>query len=89
MKKDEKIENSDLYRVVNFERVGAGFPKQYDLDQAMNKQPQCFWRSLKKGSTKFEDAIKICELLGLELIIRNPKTNTDHKFKTSNDGAES
>lgn len=83
----ENSENSDLFRVVNFERVGAGYPKQYQLDQAMNRQPQNFWKSLKKGTTKFDDVAKICDLLGLELIIRNPKTNTDHKFKADENEA--
>lgn len=85
-----KKNHSQLYKVVNFERVPAGFSKQYQMTEKLSYKPQqsCFWRTLKNGSTKFHDVIEICDLLGLELVIRNPKTNQEHKFNFEEDEKE-
>jgi len=73
-----KNKDSEIYKIVNIERVGAGFSKKGELNKSLNRQATCFWRTLRKGSTKFEDLIEICDLLELEIIIRNNKTHTEY-----------
>jgi len=69
---------SNLFRVINFERVGKGFSKQKQLSEALGKQSPNLWDSLRKGTTKFDLVKEIAEKLDLQIIIRNKETNTEH-----------
>lgn len=80
----KKLKESNLFRVVNFERVKKGFKNQGDLSKKLKKQDPNLWDGIRKGSTKFHDVCKICETLDLQLIIRNKETNTEH-ILTKND----
>ena len=70
--------NSKLFKVVNYERVEAGFGSIKQLAEQIERQPQGFASTLKAGSTKFCDVVKLCDEMKLQLIIRNKETNTDH-----------
>jgi len=75
----KKAQNSsNLFRVINFERVSKGFSKQKQLSEALGKQSPNLWESLRKGTTKFDIIIEIAEKLDLQIVIRNKETNTEH-----------
>lgn len=73
-------ENSKLYHAINAERIGGGFRSQAQLSRAVNRQDSNFWNQMKKGKTQFNDVVLVCDLTGLELVIRNPKTGSEHKL---------
>lgn len=73
----DKIENSDLYKAVNYEKQDFGMTKQ-QISAAVNRDNGNLWSKIKLGTVGFGIVCKVCNVLGLELIVRNPRKNCSY-----------
>lgn len=73
----KKSDPTQFYRAVNSERVNRGFKNQVDLTRKIGRHHN-MWEIMKKGSTKFSDIQAIADAMGLQIVLRNRTTNTEH-----------
>jgi len=74
---ENKNENSQLFKVLNVELKEKGINKQ-TISEDLKVQNGNLWNMIKKDSVKFKLVCKICDVLGLELIIRNKSKNCEY-----------
>jgi hypothetical protein len=74
---------SQLSTVLKIEAKDKGM-KQIDVSKMINKQDRNLWQMIRKGSVKFALVCKICDVLNLELVIRNREKNCEYIINSKN-----
>tara|TARA_R110000868_G_scaffold162277_1_gene393361 strand:+ start:170 stop:430 length:261 start_codon:yes stop_codon:yes gene_type:complete len=76
---EEKIKstNSQLYKVLNIEAHAINM-KQIDVSEKVKKQNGNLWMIIKKNTVKFNVVCAICNVLDLEIVIRNKRINCEY-----------
>lgn len=72
------MENSRIYKIVNEKRLNKGLTTT-KINEKLGKTPSApnVQRTLKSGSIKLSLLIGILNILGLELIVRDPETGEE------------
>ena len=78
------MQNSTIYNVLKVEGLNQG-KKQIDISEAIELQNSNLWKTVKKNSVKFSAVEKICNELGLEIIIRNPDRKSEYKININSE----
>jgi len=75
----EETKNSQFYKIINLERLDKKLSKE-DVSKAVGKGTTngYLWMKIKSGKINLNMITKICNACGLEIIIRNPRMNTNH-----------
>lgn len=84
VKKRSEAKNSQLYKVLNIEAHSVGM-KQIDVSEKVGKQNGNLWMIIKKNTVKFNIVCSICNVLGLELVIRNRKLDCEYIINKKQD----
>lgn len=75
--KKTKKENSALSKVLKVEMAGTKH-NQKNLSEAIQKQSQQLWTTIRNNKVKFNLIVKICNIIGLEIVIRNKSKNCEY-----------
>lgn len=73
--------HSDIYTAI-FEQRKKKSVRQIDINKILKKQPQNFWASMKRGSTKLNEVVQVCDFLELKMYVVNEETMEMYEIKS-------